>query len=75
MNLLRLNLPRGSTEFSHRQESIPIDAEELCNIQTISRGEFGQVFSVVTKSSNAIPIAVKVFSQSSISDLNSLFIF
>ena len=73
--MLRVNLPRGSTEFNHRQESIPIDAKELCDIQKISRGEFGQVFSVVTKSSNAIPIAVKVFSQPSINDFNLLFIF
>ncbi len=56
----RLNLPRGSTEFYHRREPIPIDAKDLCDIHKISQGEFGHVFSVVSKNSAAIPIAVKV---------------
>jgi hypothetical protein len=55
-----LDLPIGSTEFYHRQQSIPIDAKELCDVQKINHGEFGQVFSVVTKNAAAIPIAVKV---------------
>ena len=61
LNCCRLNLPKGSTEFSYGKESIPIDADELCHVHKISCGEFGEVFSVVSRTRNAVPIAVKVF--------------
>jgi hypothetical protein len=59
-SISRLNLPIGSAEFYHLRERIPIEAKDLCDIHKISHGEFGQVFSVVSKNSAAIPIAFKV---------------
>ncbi len=55
-----LNIPHATTEFNYHGELIPIHVKDLCNVQKISHGEFGHVFSIVVKRSTDIPIAVKV---------------
>lgn len=59
-SISRLNIPHSSTEFNYRGQLIPVHTKQLCDVHKISRGEFGDVFSIVVKGSDDLPIAVKV---------------